>query len=216
MEDESRPSSSQADMTQDPTSTQTTDRRKSGRATRKPELLSQSYTDGTGSKRKRDAAGEDEDVGEEEEDQEVDDASESESNEEDADEEELREKKRAARKKSTKKASTTPKTKAKPRTTKKVKVAGNGIGGQLALRPAAANGKRTVPRPRKPKVRPSLAAGERGLYGMLLSCIAWVVSLLTIYQRRSLVKETRPIRSPRTGSPATNAISRLLCAIWST
>lgn len=168
MEDESRPSSSQADMTQEPTSTQATDRRKSGRATRKPELLSQSYTDGTGSKRKRDAAGEDdEDAGEEEEDQEVDDASESESNEEDAYEEELREKKRAARKKSTKKASTTPKTKAKPRTTKKVKVAGNGIGGQLALRPAAANGKRTVSRPRKPKVRPSLAAGERGLYGML-------------------------------------------------
>lgn len=181
MEDESRPSSSQADMTQEPTSTQATDRRKSGRTTRKPELLSQSYTDGTGSKRKRDAAGEDGDDASEEEDQEVDDASESESNEEDADEEELREKRRAARKKSTKKASTTPKTKAKSRTTKKVKVAGNGIGGQLALRPAAANGKRTVSRPRKPKVRPSLAAGERGLYGMLLFYIVWVVSLLTVY-----------------------------------
>lgn len=168
MEDESRPSSPQEGMTKEPTTTQTTDRRKSGRATRKPELFSQSYNDGTGSKRKRDAAGEDdEDAGEEEDQDEVDDASETEGGDEEADEEELREKKRAARKKSTKKTSTTPKTKAKPRTApaaKKAKVAGNGIAGQLALRPAA-SGKRTVSRPRKPKVRPSLAAGEHGLYG---------------------------------------------------
>jgi len=213
MEDESHLSTSQVDMSQDPTSTQATGRRKSGRATRKPELLSQSYNDGTGSKRKRDAAGEDDENAGEEEDEEVDDASESESNEEDADEEELRDKKRTARKKSVKKASITSKTKAKPRTTKKVKVAGNGIGGQLALRPAATNGKRTA---RKPKVRPSLAAGERGLYGTQLLCILCIVHLLTHCQRRSLVKQIRPIRSPRIGSHATKTISRLLCAIWST
>lgn len=161
MEAESRPASSHDGHTQ---SSPTSDRRKSGRVSKKPELFSQSYNDSR-SKRKR-ADGED--GGEEEEnisESESDDTADSE-----PDEEELREKKRAARRVSTKKQSSTAKGKSKssaPRSSKKQKV-GNGVGGQLALRPAA-NGKRTVSsRPRKPKVRPSLAAGETGLYGMSL------------------------------------------------
>ena len=162
MEEESRPSSPQAGLTQGSTSMPTTDRRKSGRVTRKPEMLSQSQGDATagGAKRKRGTNGEE--VEDADEDEEQDDASESEDDDEEPDEEEFREKKRAARKKTTTKASGTPKTKAKSRAPKKPKVAGNGIAGRLALRPAA-NGK--VSRPRKPKARPSLAAGEHGLYG---------------------------------------------------
>lgn len=158
MEVESRPSSSQADQNES-----TADRRKSGRASKKPELYSQTYNDGDavgGEKRKR-TNGDD--------DEEDEDMSESESDEADdePDEEELRERKRAARRTLTKKSSGS-KSKPKPRSShsaKKVKV-GNGAGGQLAYRPA--NGKRTVSRPKKPKVRPSLAAGETGLYGMFL------------------------------------------------
>lgn len=167
MEDESRPSSPQPGLAQESTSSPATDRRKSARVTRKPELLSQSYSDATagGAKRKRGTTGEDDEgAGEEDEEEEPEDASESGSEDEEPDEEEFREKKRALRKKSTKKA---PKSQAGSRTTpaaKKPKIAGNGIGGQLALRPAT-NGRHTTSRPRKPKVRPSLAAGEHGLYG---------------------------------------------------
>lgn len=165
MEDESRLSSPQPGLTQESASSPATDRRKSGRVTRKPELLSQTYSDATGAKRKRGTTGEDgEGAGEEDDESEPEDASESGSEDEEPDEEESRENKRAARKKPIKK---TPKSNAKSRTTpaaKKPKVAGNGIGGQLALRPAT-NGRYTKKRPRKPKVRPSLAAGEHGLYG---------------------------------------------------
>ena len=113
MEEESRPSSPQAGLTQGSTSTPTTDRRKSGRVTRKPEMLSQSQGDATagGAKRKRGTNGEE--VEDADEDEEQDDASESEDDDEEPDEEEFREKKRAARKKSTTKASGTPKTKPK-------------------------------------------------------------------------------------------------------
>ncbi|KAL5048183.1 hypothetical protein BDW71DRAFT_26327 [Aspergillus fruticulosus] len=158
--------SPQPGLTQD-TASPSGDRRKSGRATRRPELFSQTYSDvngatAGGAKRKRTTIGGEND--------EVEDASEPESEEveeeDEPDEEELREKRRAARKSSAKKAS--PGTKSKPKThgsrsAKKPKVTGNGIGNQLPLRPAL-NGKRPAPRPKRPQVRPSLAAGETGLY----------------------------------------------------
>ncbi|KAL4912278.1 hypothetical protein BDW62DRAFT_26146 [Aspergillus aurantiobrunneus] len=146
------------------------DRRKSGRTTRRPELFSQSYSEvngaiAGGAKRKRTTTGDEN----EHEVEDADDASEPESEEahedDEPDEEELREQRRAARKAFTKKTSGT-KTKPKSqgsRSTKKPKVTGNGIGSQLALRPVA-NSKKPAPRPRKPKVRPSLTAGETGLY----------------------------------------------------
>lgn len=174
MEVESRPSSSQADQTQ---SSPRSDRRKSGRVSKKPELLSQSYNDAEGpggGKRKRAYGDDNEDAGEE-------DMSGSESEgtvDDEPDEEELRERKLAARRSSAKKGPK-PLTKSRPsHSAKKAKV-GNGTGGQLALRPAT-NGKRKASRPRKPKARPSLAAGETGLYGMSLSSgqpCAW----LTVY-----------------------------------
>lgn len=169
METDSRPSSPQPGATQE-ASTPQTDRRKSGRATRKPELYSQKFganegaTPG-GSKRKRATPGDDNE-------DEAEDASESESgesNDEEPDAEELREKKRAARKAAAKKTASGTKAKPKSRSSKKPKVTSNGIGSELAFRPAATNGKKPAPRPRKPLTRPSLAAGEKGLYGML-SC----------------------------------------------
>ncbi|KAL4742788.1 hypothetical protein BDV11DRAFT_180049 [Aspergillus similis] len=167
MEPELRFSSPQPGLTQD-TASPSGDRRKSGRATRRPELFSQTYSDANGAtaggaKRKRTTTG-----GENED--EVEDVSESESEEVDEDdepdEEELREKRRAARKASAKKTSSGTKSKPKiqgPRSAKKPKVTENGIGNQLPLRPAA-NGKKLAPRPKKTQVRPSLAAGETGLY----------------------------------------------------
>ncbi|KKK20540.1 hypothetical protein P175DRAFT_0497988 [Aspergillus ochraceoroseus IBT 24754] len=174
MEIESRPSTPEPGPSQDVSpsaSPSPGDRRKSGRVTRKPDLYSQSYSapngaTAGGAKRKRAATGEEEND-EEREDEE--DASETESediDDQDPDEEELREKKRAARKAAAKRGAAGTKSKAKSqgsRSAKKPKVAGNGIGSQLALRPAA-NGAKPASRPRKPKVRPSLAAGETGLY----------------------------------------------------
>ncbi|KAL3495767.1 hypothetical protein BJX62DRAFT_233032 [Aspergillus germanicus] len=168
MEVESRPSSPQPGSTQD-TASPAGDRRKSGRATRKPELFSQTHGDingatAGGAKRKRTTTRDEneddivdaEDVSESEEDDEEDEP----------DEEELREQRRAARKASAKKASSGTKPKPKSqgtRSAKKPKVAGNGIANQLAFRPAT-NGGKPASRPRKPKVRPSLVAGESGLY----------------------------------------------------
>lgn len=139
-------------------STPAEDRRKSGRQTRRPEVFSQttfSAEEQAGGKRKRDESRED---GEE-------DASESDNEDADdeTDEEELKEKRRAARRNGTKKASH-PKSKSKGlHASKKPKVT-NGLGKQLAFRPAT-NGRLPAARSRKPKVRPSLAAGERGLFG---------------------------------------------------
>ncbi|KAL4817346.1 hypothetical protein BDW67DRAFT_34467 [Aspergillus spinulosporus] len=167
MEPELHFSSPQPGLTQD-TASPSRGRRKSGRATRRPELFSQTYSDANGAtaggaKRKRTTTGyENED--------EVEDVSESESEEVDEDdepdEEELREKRRAARKASAKKTSSGTRSKPKTqgsRSAKKPKVTGNGIGNQLPLRPAA-NGKKPAARPKKTQVRPSLAAGETGLY----------------------------------------------------
>jgi cohesin complex subunit SA-1/2 len=170
MEPELRFSSPQPGLTQD-TASPSRDRRKSGRATRRPELFSQTYSDANGTtaggaKRKRTATGD-------ENEDEVEDVSDSESEEVDEDdepdEEELREKRRAARKASAKKTSSGTKSKPKTRgsrSAKKPKVTENGIRNQLPLRPAA-NGKKLAARPKKMRVRPSLAAGETGLYGMV-------------------------------------------------
>ncbi|KAJ6065379.1 hypothetical protein N7444_001032 [Penicillium canescens] len=129
-------------------STPAEDRRKSGRMTRRPEKQ-------LGERKRGEARGD--------EDDDEEDASESESDtgDDEADEEELREKRRAGRRTGAKKSS---KLKSKPKShaSKKPKVAGNGLG-RLAFRPAA-NGRLPTARRRKPKVRPSLAAGERGLF----------------------------------------------------
>jgi cohesin complex subunit SA-1/2 len=141
-----------------PSSTLAEDRRKSGRATRRPEVFSQTtHSAVPGGKRKRgeahNAENSDEDMSESDTDEAGDD---------EADEEEQREKRRAARRTGTKKSAS----KKGSRAAKKPKVAGNGVGKQLAFRPAP-NGRLPASRPRKPKVRPSLAAGERGLFGEL-------------------------------------------------
>ncbi|KAJ5770353.1 uncharacterized protein N7511_002404 [Penicillium nucicola] len=140
-------------------STPAEDRRKSGRMTRRPEVFSQSQhsEETAGGKRKRGEARDDNEEGEE------DDASESESDagDDEADEEEFGEKRRVGRRTGTQKSSKS-KPKSKSHASKKPKVASNGLG-RLAFRPAA-NGRLPTARSRKPRVRPSLAAGERGLY----------------------------------------------------
>lgn len=150
----------EVDNPSSPSSTPAEDRRKSGRQTRRPEIFSQtthSAEINARNKRKRgdahDAAEHDEDSDESDSDD-VDDS--------EADEEELREKRRAARKTGAKSTA-----KKGSRSAKKPKVAGNGVGRQLAFRPAL-NGRLPASRPRKPRIRPSLAAGERGLFGEFL------------------------------------------------
>ncbi|KAE8388650.1 hypothetical protein BDV23DRAFT_158503 [Aspergillus alliaceus] len=166
METEPPLSSPQLGPTEDAASS-STNRRKSGRVTRKPELYAEKFganDSATPGRSKRKRTGGDDDEESVEGDADASEPEVDESADEEPDEEELREKRRAARKASSKKATSESKAKAKPRSAKKPKVAGSGIGSQLAFRPAT-NGKRTVSsRPRKPKVRPSLAAGERGLY----------------------------------------------------
>ncbi|KAJ5690554.1 hypothetical protein N7462_004946 [Penicillium macrosclerotiorum] len=163
-------------------STPAEDRRKSGRMTRRPEVFSQSThstTDANSSgKRKRGEAPDQSDVddeGSESDSEDVDD--------DETDEEELREKRRAARKTGTKKS-----TKKGSHAAKKPKVTGNGVGKQLAFRPAL-NGRLPASRPRKPKVRPSLAAGERGLYaevfGKSNNADAAAAQWLSQYQRNA-------------------------------
>ncbi|KAL2862757.1 cohesin subunit IRR1 [Aspergillus lucknowensis] len=170
MEIESRLPTSRPGLNPD-TQSPSGERRKSGRATRKPELFSQTLGDGNGEatggpKRKRTTGGDEND----DEAEDAEDMSEPESEdvdeEDEPDEEELREQRRAARNAAAKKASSgiRPKPKSQgARSAKKPKVTGNGIANQLALRPAA-NGGKPASRPRKPKVRPSLIAGESGLY----------------------------------------------------
>ncbi|CAP95095.1 hypothetical protein E8E15_003160 [Penicillium rubens] len=142
-----------------PSSTPAEDRRKSGRQTRRPEVFSQTaYSaeeQAAGGKRKRGEAREDgdEDVSESDNDDIGDD---------ETDEEELKGKRRAAHRTGANKPKSKPKTKGS-HASKKPKVASNGLGRQLAFRPAT-NGRLPAARPRKPKVRPSLAAGERGLF----------------------------------------------------
>ncbi|CAL5873327.1 uncharacterized protein PFLUO_LOCUS7598 [Penicillium psychrofluorescens] len=152
------------------------DRRKSGRATRRPDIFSQSTHS---AKRKRgEPRGDD--------DSESDDASESDSDDaadEDADEEELRERRRAARKATTKKLSNSRKSHA----AKKPKVTANGLARQLAFRPA--NGRLPGSRPKKARPRPSLAAGERGLFaevfGKSNNADTAAAQWLTRYQRHN-------------------------------
>ncbi|CAG8054368.1 unnamed protein product [Penicillium olsonii] len=139
-------------------STPAHDRRKSGRQTRRPEAFSQSTfsaEDQASGKRKRNEARDDdeEDVSESDSDDAGDD---------ETDEEEKREKRRAARRNGTKNSSNSKSKSKGSHASKKPKVT-NGLGRQLAFRPATA-GRLPAARSRKPKVRPSLAAGERGLF----------------------------------------------------
>ncbi|KAE8352857.1 hypothetical protein BDV28DRAFT_119462 [Aspergillus coremiiformis] len=189
METESPLSSPKSGLTQD-ASSPSANRRKSGRVTRKPELYAQSYganDSATAGSSKRKRAGDDDDEGDVEEDEDVSESEADESANDEPDEEELREKRRAARKASSKKATSESKAKAKPRSAKKPKVAANGIGNQLAFRPATNGKKAASSRPRKPKVRPSLAAGERGLYAEVFgkgrNADTTVAEWLSRYQR---------------------------------
>ena len=148
----------EVDNITDYSSTPGGDRRKSGRMTRRPQVFSQSAhstNEATASmKRKIDDArdgNDDDNLLDSESDDTVDD---------EADEEELRAELRAARSSRSKKSTT----RKGPRAAKKPKVASNGTGRQLAFRPAP-NGRLPTSRPRKPKARPSLAAGEKGLFG---------------------------------------------------
>lgn len=146
------------DNISDHSSTPAEDRRKSGRMTRRPQVFSQSTHSVNESiasiKRKRDDPRDDED------DDNLSESGSDDTGDDEADEEELIAKRRAARKARSKR----PTPKKSSRAAKKPKVAGNGVGRQLAFRPAL-NGRLPTSRPRKPKVRPSLAAGEKGLFG---------------------------------------------------
>lgn len=137
----------------DPGSTHATNRRKSGRAVKKPDFFQEDpSTPSTNSaKRKRaDRVAEDDgDIGE--------DASGEDSVEEsdgEADEEELKEKRR--------KSSRAKKPQRKPAAKKPKTV--NGMG-KLAIRPAP-NGVKKASRPRKPAARQSAVEEVDGLYGM--------------------------------------------------
>lgn len=165
MESESRPAISQADQTPGLQSSPASDRRKSGRVSKKPELFSQEFKD-AGGKRKRGEGGDD-DNDDDEVDEDVSSSESDDAADDEPDEEELRERRRTSRKSSTKKQSYTGTGKPKSRSTHSAKKQrlGNGVGRKLALRPAA-NGKRTASRPKRPKARPSLVAGETGLFGM--------------------------------------------------
>lgn len=155
----------EVDSPSDPSSTPAEDRRKSGRMTRRPDIFSQSThssheLSASGKRKRGDAQGaEDSDN--------LLSESESDAIEDDTDEEELRERQRAARKAGSTKKTTSKKS---SHASKKPKVTGNGVRRQLAFRPAV-NGGVSASRPRKPKVRPSLAAGERGLYGKSIPSI---------------------------------------------
>ncbi|KAJ5897619.1 hypothetical protein N7504_007907 [Penicillium tannophilum] len=173
----------EVDSPSDPSSTPAEDRRKSGRMTRRPDIFSQSThssheLSASGKRKRGDAQGaEDRDNALSE--------SESDAIEDDTDEEELRERQRAARK-----AGSTRKTTSKKSShaSKKPKVTGNGVRRQLAFRPAV-NGGVSASRPRKPKVRPSLAAGERGLYaevfGKSNNADTVAAQFLNLYQREN-------------------------------
>ncbi|KAL4893460.1 hypothetical protein BDV59DRAFT_26022 [Aspergillus ambiguus] len=157
MDTESQLTTPHPEATQVSLSPSSTDRRKSGRTTRRPELFSQRYSDATGSKRKRDPSNPDNDDDDVDDDQDLSESESDDPNDDEPDEEELRERKLAARKASRKAVSGS---KPKSRSAKKPRVAGHGVGSRLALRPAI-NGKKSS---RQPRVRDSLAVGEKGLF----------------------------------------------------
>ncbi|PGH12628.1 hypothetical protein AJ79_04126 [Helicocarpus griseus UAMH5409] len=155
-------------------------RRKSGRAKRKPELFSSAAysssrpSQGGNTKRKRNAQQEE---GEEDDNDASDGGAEGvdegqqdgeegeEESDEEADEEELKERRKAERKRaarSKKKEAKEPKKSSTKRTAKKPKIT-NGVTSELTLRPAV-NGNRPAAKPKKPRVRPSDFADEYGLY----------------------------------------------------
>ncbi|KAI7969461.1 hypothetical protein EIK77_005091 [Talaromyces pinophilus] len=141
-------------------------RRKSGRAIRKPQLFSQdaSLITNIPEKRKRTTANEDDEGNEEEEDAEEPE-SEDDTEEDDPDEEEERERRRAARRAANRrrqsgKSNTKP---APSRAAKKAKT--NSAGKSLAIRPAA-NGKtkKAAPKKRTAPPRPIFHATSEGLF----------------------------------------------------
>lgn len=186
----------EVDNPSSPSSTPAEDRRKSGRQTRRPEVFSQSNHSAEVHARGKRKRGDVHDIENQDEDESESDSDDVEDSE--ADEEELREKRRAARKTGTK--SKKPAAKKGSRSAKKPKVTGNGVGRQLAFRPAALNGRLPGSRPRKPKVRPSLAAGEHGLFGESLQPISCcLIPSNYQIQRRYLERATMPTRPLRNG-----------------
>jgi hypothetical protein len=142
-------------------------RRKSGRAVRKPKLFSEgvhSIRSNTAEKRKRNATRDDDDVDDEEEDT---SESEDDPEDEDPDEEEEKERRRATRKASTKKSmATKSKGKSKSsRAAKKPKT--NGAGKPLPIRSMANGKKDKTPKAGKERTgppRPIFRAVADGLY----------------------------------------------------
>lgn len=142
-------------------------RRKSGRAIRKPQLFSQdaSLITNIPEKRKRTTANEDDEGDEEKEDAEEPE-SEDNPEDDDPDEEEERERRRAARRAANRRRQS-GKSNAKPapsRAAKKAKT--NSAGKSLAIRPVA-NGKtkKAAPKKRTAPPRPIFHATSEGLFG---------------------------------------------------
>lgn len=137
-------------------------RRKSGRAVRKPQLYSQDVHS-TAEKRKRVVMNDEND--EDDEDDEEDSESEDDPEDEDADEEEKKERRKAARRTANKRRQN-PANSAKPtasRATKKART--NNAGKSLAIRPAT-NGrsKKAAPKKRTAPPRPIFHATTEGLF----------------------------------------------------
>lgn len=146
----------------DPGSSHATNRRKSGRAVKKPEFFQEdanAHSNNSG-KRKRVDQAEVEDEGIASDASGEDSVDESDGQ---ADEEELKEKRRRAPK--AKKVQRKPAAK-KPKTV-------NGMG-KLAIRPVPNGVKSTAPRLKKqPRARPSAAQATDGLYGTFIKPVTW-------------------------------------------
>lgn len=164
-------------------------RRKSGRAIRKPQLFSQDVNLITNipEKRKRPVAKEDEEENDDEEDAEESE-SEDEPEDDDTDEEEERERRRAARRAATRKKQS-GKSNSKPapsRAAKKAKT--SSAGKSLAIRPAA-NGKtkKAAPKRRTAPPRPIFHATTEGIFGKELvqffkgACLITLVMLTSMH-----------------------------------
>lgn len=204
-------------------------RRKSGRATRKPELFSQVSVDdnnaGTAGRPKRkratpqDEDNEDEGEGEDEVEEGEEDASESDESDGEADEEELKEKRKASRRTSSqKKKKPNAKAKAKPRESraaKKPKIT-NGFGTELAIRPAVNGKKKTASKPKKARARPGqIEVNEDGLFGRNISSTWILINILIMYdlQPRSSHEAIPPKLLQRSGSCNTNGTTSMPCPI---
>lgn len=146
---------------------ESSNRRKSGRAVRKPQLYSQdARIVNTSEKRKRATVNDDE-----EDDDEIEEESESEDDpeDEDPDEEEEKERKRAAARRAANKrrqnAKSNPKPASSSRATKKART--DNAGKSLAIRPAgnSRRTKKTAPKKRTAPPRPIFHATAEGMFG---------------------------------------------------